>query len=154
MEKTLFNSVIQTLLKKGLVFAVLLNFYSVAQAGEGGVLIAAQESQVSRVEIVELRRIYLGLPSSSDSQIRSPVINLSNKKLFKEFLKNVLHMTEKGYRRKMIKRIFRQGGKKVEEIESLEQLVSYLKANPQDVSFVSAELAKELDGIKVVQSLW
>ena len=135
------------------VFVLIFASPAMAQ-GERGVLVAAESSQVEKITILEVRRIYLGLPSSEGNLIKKPVINLSSKDLYKSFLRNVMHMTEKGYRRKIVKRIFRQGGKQVKEIKDKNELVQYLKNNPFNVSFMSQDQANKTKGIKVIQVLW
>jgi len=119
-----------------------------------GVLIAAELSPVNKASVLEIRRLFLGLPASSDNLIQNTVINLSDPVAYKDFLKNIMHMTDSGYRRKIVKRIFRQGGKKVNEIEDIEEIVNHLTNNPYDVSFMMADEAKKTKGIKVVQVLW
>lgn len=139
-----------------LVFVFLaLSFFKPSYAQDvGGVLVAAESSQVKVTSVLEIRRIYLGLPSSPDSLIKKPVINMSDHKTYKAFLKNIMHMTEKGYQRKLIKRIFRQGVEKITEVESITDLVNYLEKNHHDVSFMDEDTAKRTKGIRVVQVLW
>jgi len=136
------------------VFLVLSSFKISYAQDAGGVLVVAESSPVQNASIIEIRRIYLGLPPSTDSLIKKPVINISDQKTYKAFLKNIMHMTEKGYQRKLIKRIFRQGGGKIIEVESDANLVSYLEKNPHDVSFMDKDTAMKTKGIKVVQVLW
>ena len=119
-----------------------------------GVLVVSESSPVKKTNVLELRRIYLGLTSSANSLIKKTVINSSSQTVYKAFLKNIMHMTEKGYQRKIIKRIFRQGGEKVKEIKSIPELVNYLDKNIYDVSFMSESTAKKTKGIKVIQVLW
>ncbi len=119
-----------------------------------GVLVAAESSQVQKVSVLEIRRIYLGLPSSAESLIKSPVINSSDSVVYKSFLKNIMHMTEKGYQRKIVKRIFRQGGRKVKDIQNISELVKHLEKNMNDISFMDEQTAKNTKGIRVVQVLW
>ncbi|HEY9200703.1 MAG TPA: hypothetical protein VIQ81_03810 [Gammaproteobacteria bacterium] len=130
--------------------------FSLAMASESdsGVLVAAQDSPVQKVDILEIRRIYIGLESSAGSGINQPVMNLSDPFLYKTFLKNVMHMTESGYRRKTVKRIFRQGGERVKQIESHAELIEYLKNNKNDVSFMDFKTAQQIREIKVIQILW
>jgi len=137
-----------------LVFLAFSIFKASYAQDSGGVLVVAESSQVQKTSVLEIRRIYLGLPSAPDSLIKKPVINLSSQKIYKTFLKNIMHMTENGYRRKIVKRIFRQGGEKVREIQSIVELVNYLGRNPHDVSFMDEDTAKQTEGIKVVQVLW
>lgn len=132
-----------------------LSFYKPCYAQDsGGVLVAAESSQVQKTSILEIRRIYLGLPPSLDNSIKKPVINLSDLKTYKAFLKNIMHMTEKGYQRKLIKRTFRQGGGKITEEGSIMGLVQHLEKNLHDVSFMDKDTAKKTKGVKVVQVLW
>jgi hypothetical protein len=142
--------------RASLIFVLLVLSVSLPSYAQdaGGVLVAAKSSRIQKTDILEIRRIYLGLPSSSDSLIRKAAINFADKKTFKDFLKNVMHMTEKGYRRKLIKRIFRLGSGKIIEIENIEKLVRYLKENPNDISFMDKDTAEKTKGIKVVQVLW
>ena len=137
-----------------IVFLVFSIFNACYAQDSVGVLVVSESSPVKKANVLEIRRIYLGLPSSADSLIKNPVINSSNPDVYKAFLKNVMHMTEKGYQRKIIKRIFRQGGEKVKEIQSIPELVNYLDKNIYDVSFMSESTAKKTKGINVVQVLW
>lgn len=139
-----------------LVFLFLtLAFFTPSYAQDiGGVLVAAESSKVQKTSVLEIRRIFLGLPSSPDSLIKEPVINLSDQKTYKAFLKNIMHMTERGYQRKLIKRLFRQGNGKIIETQNTDDLVSHLEKNLHDVSFMDEDTARRTKGIKVVQVLW
>lgn len=136
------------------VLLALVVFTPAYAQDTGGVLVAAESSPVQKISVLEIRRIYLGLPPSSDSLIKNPVINMSDQKTYNAFLKNIMHMTEKGYQRKLIKRIFRQGDGKIMEIQSIDDLLDYLEKNYHDVSFMDTETAKRTKGIRVVQVLW
>lgn len=127
---------------------------SVANADDSGVLVAALDSPVQKISVLEIRRIYLGLEPSSDTRINRPVINLSDPILYKAFLENVMHMTESGYRRKTVKRIFRQGGEKIKQLKSQSALIEHLKNNKNDVAFMDLKTAQQSKEIKVVQVLW
>jgi len=138
-----------------LAFPVSCILSKVSFAGESsGVLVVSEFSSVRKVSVLDIRRMYLGLPSPTNSLIKNTVINFSDINVYNEFLKNVMHMTDRGYRRKIIKRIFRQGGKKVREIHSIKELVKYLEQNPYDVSFMTKDVAMKTKGIKVVQVIW
>ena len=127
---------------------------SMASASDSGVLVAAVDSPVQKMSIIEIRRIYLGLPPSEESRINQPVMNLSDPVLYKAFLKNVMHMTEMGFRRKTVKRIFRQGGEKVKQLKSNSELIEHLKNNNNNVTFMDSKTAQQSREIKVVQVLW
>jgi hypothetical protein len=135
---------------------MLCGFFTAGKAGasESGVLVAAQDSPVQKISLLEIRRIYLGLEPTADSRINQPVMNLTDPLLYKAFLRNVMHMTESGFRRKTVKRIFRQGGEKVTQIKSNEVLIEHLKKNKNDVTFMDLKTAQQSTEIKVVQVLW
>ncbi len=63
-------------------------------------------------------------------------------------------MTDKGYRRKLVKQIFRHGRRSIPEVNNTRELVNYLEQHRNDVSFMPADIAKNTQGIKVVQILW
>lgn len=125
-----------------------------ANANDSCVLVTAHDSPVQKVSILEIRRIYLGLEPSKDSRISKPVMNLSDTELYKNFLKNVMHMTVNGFRRKTVKRVFRHGGEKIKQIKSHSMLIEYLKNNKNYVTFMDLKTAQQSSEIKVVQVLW
>lgn len=63
-------------------------------------------------------------------------------------------MTEDGYKRKIIKRVFRQGADYIKETSSIDKLVTQLNENPNLISFIRPEQASQYRSIKVVQILW
>ena len=119
-----------------------------------GVLVVSEKSELNQISRLEIRRIYLGLPASIQPKVENPILNVNDKEFYRAFLKNVMHMTENGYRRKSVKRIFRQGGGKILEIGDLEKLVEHLRNNPNDISFMDEVTAKKAPGIKVIKELW
>ncbi len=144
-------------LSKMLIFVLLWSgcfAVSVASASDSCVLVAALDSPVQKISIIEIRRAYLGLPPSEESRINQPVMNISDPVLYKAFLKNVMHMTERGFRRKTVKRIFRQGGEKVKQLKSNSELIEHLKNNNNDVTFMDLKTAQQSREIKVIQVLW
>ena len=137
-----------------LVLAALLFSPQSYADNVSGVLVAAQNSQLNKISIIEVRKLYLGLPASKQSGIKQPVINTSDKQVYLSFMNNIMRMTEKSYNRKLIKRIFRQGADKIISIDNNEELVQFILDNPNNVTFMSIEKAKNAKGIKVVQPLW
>jgi len=136
------------------VFIISLFCNSVYAMKASGVLVASEDSHIQKVSIIEVRKIFIGLPASESSGINQPVINNSDKQVYQIFLKKVLRMTDKGYKRKLIKRIFRQGSEKIKSLNKKDTLVQYLRDNPNDVSFMLKENAENTKGIKVIQQLW
>ena len=152
--KTIINKVlVRTTIKSVMILFCLMLFGNVYGDDTSVVLVSVEGSSVKQSEILEIRRIYLGLPSS-DNLISKAVHNVSDQGIYKLFIKNVMHMTEDSYQRKIVKRIFRQGSKKIVEINDTDDLVQYLTNNPQNVSYMKKETALKTKGIKIVQVLW
>ena len=118
------------------------------------VLIAAKGSGIESISNHDIRRIFLGLKSTDSDQVNKPVINLYNKKTYEEFLKNVMHMTEGAYKRKIVKRIFRNGSEEVKEVDMLEELNDHLAQNVGDISFADYDAVEQMHDIEVVKVLW
>ena len=124
------------------------------QAESKVVLIAAKGSGIEVLSNRDIRRIFLGLKSADSDLVNKPVINLYNREVYEEFLKNVMHMTEGAYRRKLVKRIFRHGAEEVKEINMLEELNAHLKSNTGDISFVDYDAVEKMHDIEVLKVLW
>jgi len=118
------------------------------------VLVCSKNSTINTLDSLDIRRIFLGMNPVNQNQSITPVLNLANKKLYKDFLKNVLHMTEEGYKRKIIKRVFRQGADYIKETKTTDDLIKQLTDNPDEISFISPEQARKHKNIKIMQTLW
>ena len=92
---------------------------------------------------------------SADSEIvNKPVLNLYNQEVYEKFLKNVMHMTEGAYRRKLVKRIFRYGAEEIKEVSLLHELNTHLNSNVGDISFVDYNAVEKMHDVEVVKVLW
>jgi hypothetical protein len=98
--------------------------------------------------------VFLGLKSADSENVNKPVINLYNRELYEEFLKNVMHMTEGTYKRKIVKRIFRNGAEEIKEVDMLDELNTYLTNNVGDISFADIADVSKMHDIEVVKVLW
>ena len=118
------------------------------------VLIAARGSGIESISNRDLRRIFLGLKSADSETVNKPVINIYNKDVYEAFLKNVMRMTEGAYKRKLVKRIFRNGAEEIKEIDKLHELNEHLINNVGDISFVEGDIVENMYDIEVVKVLW
>ena len=140
-----------------LIFLMLAFFVPVVQAenSQGKVaLIAASSSIVEEMRLMDIRRLFLGFKSVDSTSVKNPVLNIQSKNLYDDFMKNIMHMTEGSYKRKIIKGIFRQGRKEIKEVTSLEELNNHLLKNTGDVSFATVSSLEKMENIKVIQILW
>lgn len=138
-----------------LCFLCMIFFTTVAwsQNAASVVLITHQSSRLETLSLLEIRRLYLGF-SLSNKYVSRPVINRTKEKLYEDFLKNVMHMTEDGYKRKIVRRVFRYGADYIEELHSIKEIEEHLVVYPGDVIFVASENLAEIDNAKVVARLW
>lgn len=139
-----------------LFFIVMLIIASIkpCYADNKVVLIAAKGSGIESISNRDIRRVFLGLKSADSDLVNKPVINLYNRELYEDFLKNIMHMTEGAYRRKIVKRIFRNGTEEIKEVKMLNELNTHLTSNIGDISFVYNDAAEKMQDIEVVKVLW
>lgn len=137
-----------------LVLAMLLTAIRPCHAENRVVLIAAKDSGIEGLSNHDIRRIFLGLKSADSKIVNKPVLNLYNREVYDEFLKNVMHMTDGAYRRKLVKRIFRYGAEEIEEISLLQELNTHLSSNVGDISFVDYNAVEKMQDVEVVKVLW
>lgn len=135
-------------------FTLFMVIAKPSHAEESVVLIAAKGSGIESISNRDIRRVFLGLKSADSELVNKPVINLYNKEVYEGFLKNVMHMTDGAYKRKIIKRIFRNGTEKIKEINMLDQLNEHLTSNVGDISFVDGAAVEKMHDIEVVKVLW
>jgi len=117
-------------------------------------LITGSSSEVTSVSLHDIRRIYLGGTAIESVNIKNPILNMADHSTYKLFLKNVMHMTEGGYKRKVVKRIFRQGSDKIKVIKDLRKLDQHFKEHPNDICYISEKDNKHLINTKIIRKLW
>jgi len=137
-----------------LVIVLITLSIGLAYAENKVVLIAAKGSGIESISNRDIRRVFLGLKSADSELVNRPVINLNNKEIYEKFLKNVMHMTEGAYKRKLVKRIFRNGTKEIKEVKMLNELNEHLISNVGDISFVENTVADKMTDIEVIKVLW
>ena len=65
-----------------------------------------------------------------------------------------MFLTERGYKRKMIKRVFRQGADKIDSFDSIKKLTSHLNKHPDNITFMLKKDAINQPELKIIQALW
>ncbi|MDH5471345.1 MAG: hypothetical protein OEY61_00680 [Gammaproteobacteria bacterium] len=117
-------------------------------------LITGSRSNISSISKHDLRRIYLGGTAINIPEPTNPIINKIDISTYRLFLKNIMHMTENGYKRKVVKRVFRQGSDKIIEIKNLNELDNHFKEHPNDICFISSKHSSQMLNIKIIKTLW
>jgi hypothetical protein len=118
------------------------------------VLIAAKGSGIEMLSNRDIRRIFLGLKSADSSRVNTPVLNLHNEETYEQFLKNMMHMTEGAYKRKLVKRVFRHGTKAIKQFDKLHELNWHLANNVGDISFVGYTDFEQMRDVEIIKVLW
>ena len=65
-----------------------------------------------------------------------------------------MFLTESGYKRKLLKRTFRQGADHITTIDSEPALVKHLLTHPDEISFMSMDVAQKNKHLKRLRVLW
>ena len=117
------------------------------------VLVASARSPIAALSQADVRRLYLGIPSTQDGHEIIPVRNAVDHTVQEIFLQRVLFMSSQAYERQISARLYRTGGNRVAEYFSLRELAAALHADPWAVSYMSETTAQGLAGIKIVALL-
>lgn len=137
-----------------LVSTLLFSFNSFSITDSQTVIVTSKSSDISLMKTTDIRRIFLGLRPINSSQKNIAIINTSNRKAYKLFLKNIMFLTERGYKRKLLKRVFRQGADKINSFDSIKDVTTNLKTNPNHFTFMLKEDALSQPDLKIIQALW
>jgi len=118
------------------------------------VLIASADAGITPLSVVELRRLFLGLPVKRGGQFLVPVINRSSERSYQVFLQAVMAMSDRSYHRQLLRRFYRSGIQPPAEIRDFDDLLAGVKRRPGAVTYVIRERLPDDPGIRVVQELW
>ncbi|MDH5391906.1 MAG: hypothetical protein OEY11_01845 [Gammaproteobacteria bacterium] len=157
MTSQLFKALIFKNHKKVILIFLLPCFFfsqNIAASNTTGVLVTSKTSAITKLERKDVRRIFLGLKPLQANKDAIPVLNISNASTYRLFLKNIMFLTESGYQRKLVKRVFRQGADKIHSIDSIDELSRYLAQHPNNISFMLEEEALKHADIIIIQGLW
>ena len=149
-----YNLIKRAVLLFSLACGLLFSASSQSSHHFQAVLVSAKNSNIIALEKNDVRRLFLGLRPVNSQQSNIPIINTSNPAAYKLFLKNIMFLTERGYERKLIKRVFRQGADKIESFDSINALTRHLKQHPDNITFMLKQDALKQPDLKIIQALW
>lgn len=118
------------------------------------VFVAASGSDVKNISILDIRRLYLGMPAAHNTNIQKVLLNRSSASIHREFLKDILHLTEAAYQRKIAKKIFRRGKGYIDSFDHKSDLVEFLLKNKNTISYMNKADAVNNTDLKVVKLIW
>lgn len=120
------------------------------------VLVAASNSDITRLSPADTRKLFLGVPLAIASSRESfhPLRNTSDPALEEAFLQKVIFMSRDAYERALLTRAMHGGGIRPALLDSEAQLASALYADRFAVTYMWADRAAALPNIKIVAELW
>lgn len=97
-------------LKLKILFLIMLLNLQIpdSAAAAGVVLITHEDSQLSELSSLDIRKLYLGFKVFKNEKNLRPILNVGERDLLKVFLHDYLSLSERGYRRKLMAGSFRK----------------------------------------------
>lgn len=118
------------------------------------VLVASEQSGISRISPEEVRRLYLGAPVVSNGRVLRPLRNETDGLLREVFMQQVLFMSTPAYERQILMNTYRTGAAPPPLYTDVRQLTAALRADPQAVTYMFREAALATSGVTIVAQLW
>ena len=134
--------------------ALLLGAVPSARADESLVLFVSADSPVSRLEIIEVRELFLGLTVIRNDRSLRALDNYSDGRVHEVFLQNVIAMPESAYVRRLLLITLQQGGRRPTVYTSKAVLLAAVAADPAAVSIAWAKDVANDRRFKVLRVLW
>jgi len=149
MERRIFVRIVAYI-----AFLAALLWSQAPFAQERMVLVAAQQSPIEALTLLEVRKIYLGVNVTRDGRRVVGIRNLSSPRLNEIFLQNVVGLTESRYETRLISNLVRFGSARPREVRRIPDLREMLRLNPMAVSYLLVDDDASLTGLKILRVLW
>jgi len=119
------------------------------------VLVTREDSPLSNISALDLRKLYLGFVVYSDTgrQIH-PISNHSDARAWEIFLQDVVGMSARTYDRRLLTLTLQTGRHRPQVFNELEYVLDAIAANPLAIAFVWQEDLQHRENIKVIRVLW
>jgi hypothetical protein len=125
-----------------------------AARGDQVVLIVAANSPVTQLDVVDIRRIFLGIPVARDLYTVRAIRNESDRALQEVFLQNIVSMSTAAYRRRLLTLALEQGRQPPFAYTDLAPLLADLARNPTAVSYAWLSTVSRNPHIRVLRVIW
>jgi hypothetical protein len=122
--------------------------------GESVVLVVRADSNVTDLDSLAVRKLFLGLPVIVKGNTLHALRNRSDERLDEVFLQQIVGMTESAYDRQVLIGLNRQGWIRPPDVSSPERVLQSLYDDPTAVSFMwSRDVAKN-PRVRIIRVLW
>jgi len=118
------------------------------------VLIASADGPVTKLDPIEVRKVFLGLPVVRFSRPLHPILNASNEELEQVFLQDIVAMSQPAYDRHVLGLVLRQGKPRPPQLGSRDAVLSAIYRDPYAVSYVWLSDVVGNPRIRVLRVLW
>lgn len=146
------------LFRNGLVLVLLLCLITLAIQAQSEkrrlLLVCSDDSVITSVSYADIRKIFLGIPTSINGVRVRPLINESDELITEVFLQKIIYMSRPVYERQLVMRVFRFGGQRPEVFNDLSDLVNELNQAPESVTYMWSDQISMDYKLKTLNVLW
>lgn len=118
------------------------------------VLIVGTASPVTGLDVIDIRRIFLGIPVTQGGVTLHALRNESDPTLQEVFLQNVVSMSTSAYQRRLLALVLEQGRQTPPAYTDLRQLLAVLATDAGAVSYAWESTVARHPRIRVLRVLW
>jgi hypothetical protein len=133
---------------------VCLSMQVCSAASHTLVLVVRADSNVTDLDSLTVRKLFLGLPVLVQGTPLHPIRNRSDTELDPIFLQQVVAMSESAYERQILVGVNRQGWLRPAEIDNSDKVLEALYADPNAVTFMWLHDVAPNPKIRVIRVLW
>lgn len=138
-----------------LVLSLLLSLAPLTAAGaESVVLVTSVNSPIEQLDMLEIRKVYLGLNVTVGRTSIRGIRLLGDDRLNEIFLQTVVAMSERSYERRLLSLTLKYGRPRPEEVTSVERVVELLNRQPSGIAYLWRSDAQVEPTVRVLKVLW
>lgn len=118
------------------------------------VLVVSRDSPVTHLDVIDVRKLFLGLTVINNGRTLRALENRSDGRLHEAFLQNVIGMPERVYERRLLSITLQQGARRPEVYTDATTLLGAVAADPGAVSVAWATDVAQNHRLRVLRVLW
>ena len=126
----------------------------VRPAAQSVVLVVRADSNITDLDSVTVRKLFLGVPVLNNGSLLHPLRNRSDAQLDEVFLQQIVAMSQLTYDRQILTGVNRQGWLPPVEVRTPERTLDLLYADPNAVSFMWLRDIARNSRVRVIRVLW
>ena len=111
-------------------------------------LVCSENAKLESPSHADIRKLFLGVPMTSDQVRLRPLLNASDPLITEVFLQQIVFMSKRQYERQLLSRVFRLGDQRPPEYENIEMLAKALLDTPGYLSYMWSEQLEHQTGLK------